>query len=515
MRRLIWGAMASALVLSLTPAGASALLALGGEFQVNTYTVGDQLRPTVAGRALGDFIVTWSSVGQDGGFSGIFAQRYDATGLPNGSEFQVNTYTHTGQILSAVSMAPDGRSVVAWLSTQQDGLSDGVFAQRLAASGSRIGTEFQVNVVTAESQTNPAVVVVPSGDFVVAWEAGDQDGSGWGLFGRRFASDGSALGGEFAVNSYTEFGQYRPAMTADAMGNFLVAWDGRGSTDLFGVHVSRFDSAGARVGSDFLVNSYTASLQYGPSIATVPDGGFVVTWSSFGQDGYNLGVFAQRFDAAAARLGTEFQVNTYTGDLESLPVVASATNGDFVIAWIHRNTGGSPAILAQRYDSDGVRRDAAFRVSSYTVTEYFPSITATADGQFVVVWENFPQDGNLEGSFGQRIAIPTPLDDFECYKAKDLKDPQFVSQTVALADQFESKFTVVKKPFLACNPASVQSAAVGDPAGHLTCYKIADVQPQTPFPGAQVEATDQFGTVRLAIGKPFLFCAPSAKSVLP
>ncbi len=514
MRRLIWGAIASALLLSLTPAGAGALLALGGEFQVNTYTVGDQLRPTVAGRAPGDFIVTWSSVGQDGGFSGIFAQRYDATGLPNGSEFQVNTYTNSGQILSAVSMAPDGRSVVAWLSTQQDGLSDGVFAQRLDASGSRLGTEFQVNVVTSGSETNPAVLVVPSGDFVVAWEAA-QDGSNWGIFARRFASNGSALGGEFAVNSYTEDGQFRPALAADAMGNFVVAWDGRGSTDFQGVHVSRFDSAGAPVGSEFLVNSYTASTQYGPSVATAADGGFVVTWSSFGQDGYNLGVFAQRFDAAAARVGTEFQVNAYTGDREYLSAVASAPNGDFVIAWMHRDMGGSPAILAQRYDSQGVRRDAEVRVSSYTVAQYFPSITATADGQFVVVWENFPQDGNLEGSFGQRIAIPAPLDDFECYKAKDLKDPQFPQQTVSLADQFESKFTQVKKPFLACNPASLQGAAIGDPAGHLTCYKIADVQPQTPFAGAQVEATDQFGTVRLEIGKPFLFCAPSAKSVLP
>ncbi len=38
MRRLISRAIASAMLLSLAPAGASALLAAGEEFQVSTYT---------------------------------------------------------------------------------------------------------------------------------------------------------------------------------------------------------------------------------------------------------------------------------------------------------------------------------------------------------------------------------------------------------------------------------------------------------------------------------------------
>ena len=47
--------------------------------------------------------------------------------------------------------------------------------------------------------------------------------------------------------------------------------------------------------SEFQVNSYTANQQYRPAVALEPSGDFVVAWESFGQDGSEGGVFAQRF----------------------------------------------------------------------------------------------------------------------------------------------------------------------------------------------------------------------------
>ena len=37
-----------------------------------------------------------------------------------------------------------------------------------------------------------------------------------------------------------------------------------------------------------------------------------MAWESYGQDADGYGIFAQRYDAAGAPSGTEFQVNTYT-----------------------------------------------------------------------------------------------------------------------------------------------------------------------------------------------------------
>ena len=93
----------------------------------------------------GDFVVTWASLGQDGIGYGIFARRYDAAGVAQASEFQVNTYTTGDQTYSSVAALPDGGFVVAWASLGQDGSDYGIFAQRYDASGNSVGQEFRLN----------------------------------------------------------------------------------------------------------------------------------------------------------------------------------------------------------------------------------------------------------------------------------------------------------------------------------------------------------------------------------
>src|SRR4051812_34951113 len=83
-------------MLAITPAGA--------QFRVNTFTTGDQFAPAVAADAAGDFVVVWASDGQDGSNSGVYAQRYNAAGVAQGSPLAVNTFTTGVQSLPAVAM---------------------------------------------------------------------------------------------------------------------------------------------------------------------------------------------------------------------------------------------------------------------------------------------------------------------------------------------------------------------------------------------------------------------------
>ncbi|MBX9580434.1 MAG: hypothetical protein K2X87_09010 [Gemmataceae bacterium] len=148
------------------------------DIQVNTYTTGTQWFPSVAADATGNFVVVWSSYpGQDGSDEGIYAQRYSAAGVPQGSEFRVNTYTTGRQYSPTVAMDADGDFVVAWSSSPgsagssygQDGSSSGVYAQRYSAAGAAQGAEFRVNTYTTGGQMSPSVAVDTGGNFVVAW----------------------------------------------------------------------------------------------------------------------------------------------------------------------------------------------------------------------------------------------------------------------------------------------------------------------------------------------------------
>src|SRR5437773_4065753 len=103
---------------------------VGAEFRVNTYTALDQSRPTIALDSSGNFVVAWQSAGQDGSGNGVFGQRYAATGAPLGPEFRVNTYVASDQVDPAVAADNAGDFVVVWSSFGQDGSNYGVFGQR-------------------------------------------------------------------------------------------------------------------------------------------------------------------------------------------------------------------------------------------------------------------------------------------------------------------------------------------------------------------------------------------------
>ena len=116
---------------------------------------------------------------------------------------------------------------------------------------------------------------------------------------------------------------------------------------------------GAKVGTEFRVNDSTTGGQYQADVTALSTGGFVVTWSSYGNAGdtSSYGVYAQRYDAAGNKIGTEFLVNTFTSDDQWFPAVAATEDGGFVVSWQSDTQddldGFEPGVFAQRYDANG------------------------------------------------------------------------------------------------------------------------------------------------------------------
>jgi hypothetical protein len=71
MRRLI---LAVIFLTTLVSDFALSQVPVGAEFQVNTYSSGDQFAPQIASDAAGNFVVAWSGY-QDGSFLDAFARR--------------------------------------------------------------------------------------------------------------------------------------------------------------------------------------------------------------------------------------------------------------------------------------------------------------------------------------------------------------------------------------------------------------------------------------------------------
>ncbi len=106
------------------------------------------------------------------------------------------------------------------------------------------------------------------------------------------------------------------------------------------------------------------------------------------------------------------------------------------------------------------------------------------------------------------------LDHFKCYKAKDLKNPQFERTSVTLTDQFKPSTAEVKNPFLLCNPADKNGEGVDSPTDLLSCYKINDAPKLLANERPKLRVASQLGTIDLEVKKAFLLCVPSSRTGL-
>jgi hypothetical protein len=367
---------------------------------VNSTAAGLQDRPRVASDAAGDSVVVWESDGQDGDGLGIFAQRFNSAGVPQGNEFQVNTTTAGTQESPAVAMDASGNFVVAW-DGNGPGDSQGIFAQRYSSTGVAQGGEFRVNSTAADLQLAPAVAADALGNFVVTWETFDST-TGWNINGRRFFADGTPVG-EFPINTTKGGDQTANAVAMTGAGSFVVVWesDQLSSADVF---LQRYNASGMPVGTESRVNASTTGDQVMPRVAIAANGTFTVVWD--GPDGDGEGVFARRFTAQGGAPGGEGRVNfTRTKDQTNADVTMDAA-GNFLVVWDGNGPGDRDGVFAQRFSATGVRQGGEVLTNAATLgSQEAPAAAMNAVGDALVVWAG-RGPGDLQGVFAALYLLP-------------------------------------------------------------------------------------------------------------
>jgi hypothetical protein len=415
MARRLDAVVAAAILSALAPGDAAAQAPVGAEFTVHSYPTGLQYGARVAADAAGNFVVVWRSNQQDGSGMGIFAQRYDRDGQPlEATEFQVNSYTSGNQYRAAVASDPSGWVMVVWESQGQDGSGRGIYGQRFDSGGGRLGPEFRVNSYTTGLQQLPSVAADGAGGFVVAW-SDYRPGPRFDVYARRYDPAGFPLGPESRVNTHLTGRKERAAVAMSPDGYAVVVWDSEfQDAGQWAVVGRRLDPVGAPVGAEFRVNTYTTGTQYAAAVAADHGGNFVVVWTSDEQDGSYYGLFGQRYDAAGTPQGGEFQVNEYTPFFQVQHDVAMNPRGDFVVVWQSLfGDGNANGISGRRFDASG-RVSREFVVNAYTTgNQNGPSVAMDAGQDFVVVWATTKIGSNDDVS-GQRFTADLIFeDDFE------------------------------------------------------------------------------------------------------
>ena len=296
--------------------------------------------------------------------------------------FQVNAIDGGDQTAPAVAQSAQGGSVMIWQGDDGDG--DGIFGRIFAADGSAVTGQFQINSTTVGDQANPQLSVQPGGSFVVVWQGSDADG--FGVYFQRFAADGTPLGAETLVNQDQTGDQEGAEVMVAANGNFVVLWQGSDG-DGSGVLARTYDSSGQATSGEFICNGSTAGDQEEPSGAMAADGRFVVAWQS--HHGNDQGVRAQLYAANGAAVGLELEVNTTGTSQQEIPAVAMSDNGAFTVVWQGSDSGGD-GVTARSFDAFGVALNANDVVvnTDQSGLQESPQVAMDASGGSLVVWRD-------------------------------------------------------------------------------------------------------------------------------
>jgi hypothetical protein len=205
-----------------------------------------------------------------------------------------------------VAMNDDNSFVVTW--TTLDGSGYGISGQRYSPTGAPVGGEFQVPSFTTGAQQAAVVRARDNGDFTVTWleNSGTQD-----LFARRFLANGTPVGAQFQVNTYTTGLQYTYSFGMDRRGNFIVNWNNTVANSPTDVSGRRFRNDGTPREPEYTVNAFTTGLQFEAAVTSDDVGNVISAWRDNARDGAAAGIFAQRFGGLRP---TALNVNT-TGNL--------------------------------------------------------------------------------------------------------------------------------------------------------------------------------------------------------
>jgi hypothetical protein len=362
------------------------------EFRSNSFITEFQHSPDVVGTPDGHFVSAYGSFAGPNALEWYSAFASGPSGMPR---FPAEGATVPGA--PVLTELHDGSTLVVWM--ELDPGDPGVKGRRYGSDGEALGGELAL--VGGTAPFFQRVAGLHDGGFALTYRTGidtarvavfDDDGNG------------SILPGTIPAVLFTEL-----AIAALPDGGFVVTHTGLGvsGTQQLGGRVYNSDGSVRR--ADLLIDSAgPGSRLEGGQVAGLPNGNWAVVWTEreglAGSNAINMKIFDPQGDAVSGLIQAHAPGvldNASEADVAVLP------NGFIVVGWSRQDDHGHRAIHGRSFDQDGYPIDLGeFALSSSGSVHQLPALAAVGpSGQFVASW----QDSTSDGSGGRITSVVSEL----------------------------------------------------------------------------------------------------------
>jgi hypothetical protein len=377
---------------------------IGGQFQVNTTYNGDQFSPSVAVAPDGHFLVAWEGPGTS---IDVWGQLFTQNGVKIGTEFILSTTVSGSQRYPEVQFYPDGTFVAGHVSAGQTVL------QRFDSEGKNLGLETRISSGTGDVIMD-GLCVRPDNTLLMTWTSG-QD-----VYAQIFDTNLQPIGTQTRLNAYLTGNQQYCNARVDAAGTIIAVWESHGQDGSgIGIYGRRFDKNLVPLGGEFVITTNTIGNQFEPQIAVAPNGRFFIVWSDNndrdGGGGTGESVWMREYDANGNALSVEAMVNQSVTGYQAYPVIDLNASGRLVIVWEGNGTQPSNidsyGVFARAYQlSQAGNTTMSVTPTSTTATDLVAvTMTLTAPSSTTGVYPNPISVSGTNDVFATLVSGPTPI----------------------------------------------------------------------------------------------------------
>lgn len=258
------------------------------------------------------------------------------------------------------------------------------------------------NLSRCGNQSNNQVVILNNNQYAIIYACEGMKSSG----GYAVCIDvKNEIDNSFVLSTYLSpnDNQQHSIIASDNLskGNFVVVYSDSSQRLLFFFIA---DSTMTKIFSDTRVSTINNFSQITPKVTSILYGKFVIVWAHDSFDGSGWGIVAKMCLEDGTVYKNEFVVNTYIPNNQNNPSICAMPNGNFVISWDSYFQDGyyNNSVFMQIFSNNGekIGSEIAVTFDSRNYHEGQPSAACLSNGNIVVAFTNYDErDGQSYGIF--------------------------------------------------------------------------------------------------------------------